>query len=319
MLNPKEPIFNTPRPIIYMLEIVFLGTGSSIPSRSRNLSSIWMRYEGNAFLFDCAEGTQRQLMSAKLSFMKIERIFITHWHADHWAGLIGLIQTMNLERRKKPLYIYGPEAERFVDNILELSYWAPRFKVIPVTIPFEGDEITPLYKTKDFEIHSTPAKHSIPAVIYSLKERDKINVDIAKAQKNYGLKQGPMIGKLKKKKQVVFKGKKIKLEDVALVKKGIKVVYTGDTQVCENLVKIAEGADILIHDSTFESEKETRMHAGAKQAAEVAKKAGVKKLILTHFSRRYVDVRPLEEQARKIFPNTVSAKDFMRVELKSTI
>ena len=159
-----------------MLEIVFLGTGSSVPSRKRNLASIWMHYsaeEDESILMDCGEGTQSQLMAAKLSFMKINRIFITHWHADHWAGLIGLIQTMNLERRRKPLYIYGPEAERFVDNILELGYWAPRFRVIPKDVPFEGDETTTLYKSRDFEILSTPARHSVPAVIYCFKEKDK--------------------------------------------------------------------------------------------------------------------------------------------------
>jgi len=304
-----------------MLDIVFLGTGASVPSRSRNLSSIWMHYsgeEGESFLMDCGEGTQRQLMSAKLNFMRIERIFITHWHADHWAGLIGLIQTMNLEKRKKPLHIYGPEAERFVSNILELGYWAPRFSVIPVDCLFEGDEITSLYRTNEFEVLSTPANHSVPSVIYCFRERDKVNVDIQKAQL-YGLKQGRLVGQLKNKGQIMIKGKKIRLEDVALVKLGLKVVYTGDTKSCPNLEAISKEADLLIHDSTFESEDETIMHSGAKQAAELARKVNAKNLILTHFSRRYQDVSSLEEEARKIFPQAISARDFMRITIKQGV
>ena len=116
-----------------MLEIVFLGTGSGIPSKRRNHAAIWLRYEGETLLWDCGEGTQRQLLKAGINFMKIDRIFITHWHADHWAGLIGLIQTMNLEKRRKALHIYGPDAERFVGDILDLDYWGPRFRVVPNT------------------------------------------------------------------------------------------------------------------------------------------------------------------------------------------
>ena len=301
-----------------MLEIVFLGTGSSVPSRTRNLASIWMGYsgeEGESLLFDCGEGTQSQLMAARLSFMKIDNIFISHWHADHWAGLIGLIQTMNLEGRKRPLYIHAPEAERFVDAILELGYWAPRVRVIPKDVPFEGEEITTVYQSTDFSVVSTPAKHSVPAVVYAFKEHDKMSVDLKKGAR-FGLKQGRLVGELKKKGKVVVKGKTIRLKDVEVKKLGLKVVYTGDTQTCRTLEAISQGADVLIHDSTFERQEQTKMHAGAKEAAELAKRAGVKQLILTHFSRRYQDVTPLVDIARKIFPKTLAAKDFMKISIK---
>lgn len=302
-----------------MLEIVFLGTGSGIPSPKRNLASIWLNYTGEkseTMLWDCAEGTQRQMFLAKINFMRIDRIFITHWHADHWAGIIGLIQTMNLERRRKPLHVYGPEAERFVENILALGYWAPRFKIVPVEVPYEGGEITRIWGTMEFDVFSIPARHTVPSVMYCLKEKDKINVDIEAAQKIYGLSQGPLVGKLKEKGKIVFKGKEIRLDNVAKVKKGLKVVYTGDTQVCENLYKIAEEADLLIHDSTFEEERDTVMHASAKEAGEVAKKVKVKRLVLTHFSRRYTDVKSLEAEAKKNFTDTISAHDFMKIVLK---
>ena len=298
-----------------MLEIVFLGTGSGIPSRRRKPSSIWLQNEGESFLWDCGEGTQLQLMKARLSFMRLKWIFITHWHADHWAGLIGLMQTMNLEKRKKPLYIYGPEAERFVGDILDLDYWGPRFKIIPKDVPFEGEDITPIVKGKDFEILSTPVNHTVPSVAYCFKEKDRVNVDIRKAG-DYGLKQGPLVGKLKKRGEIEFKGKKITMEDVGLVKRGIKVVYSGDTKPCKTLLNLAKGADVLIHDATFLEEMENRMHTGAKDAALLAKRAGVKELILTHLSRRYQDPKPLEIEARKSFKNTKIAEDFMRIELK---
>jgi ribonuclease Z len=306
-----------------MLEIVFLGTGSGIPTPKRNPAAIYMRYESDnehVMLFDCGEGTQRQMMKAKgVNFMRISRIFITHWHADHWAGLIGLIQTMNLEKRKKPLYIYGPEAERFVSDILDLDYWGPRFQIIAKNIPFEGQKITEIVKEKDFAIFSTPVNHSVPAVAYCLKEHDMWNVDLKKAGK-YGLKQSPLIGKLKKegKLKVKVKGKDtvIRLKDIGKLNPGLKVVYSGDTKSCSTLTKISKKADLLIHDSTFMEEREARMHGGVKDAAQTAKKAGAKKLILTHFSRRYQDLSPLEKEAKKVFKNTVTAEDFMRIDLK---
>lgn len=294
-----------------------LGTVSGIPTKKRNHPSIYLRFEGESFLWDCGEGTQRQLTIARLNFMKLERIFITHWHADHWAGLIGLMQTMNLEGRKKPLYIYGPEAERFVGDLLDLDYWGPGFKIIPINVPFEGIEESVIYKADNYEILSIPVNHTVPSVAYAFREYDVKNVDIKKATKLYGLKQGPLVGQLKEKGNIEYKGKKIKLDDVAVIKKGIKVVYSGDTRKCDTLVKLSKKADILIHDSTFgEDDAENKMHTGAKDAALVAKKAGVDQLILTHFSRRYLDVKPLEDEAKKVFKNTKAAYDFMKITLK---
>jgi ribonuclease Z len=298
-----------------MIEITFLGTGSSIPTKKRNHASIWMRHEGEVMLFDCGEGTQTQILKSGHNFMRINRIFITHWHADHWAGLIGLILTMNMEDRKKPLYIYGPEADRFVRDILDLGYWGAGFRLIPKHVPYEGDEITSVLKTKDFEITSIPVEHSVPAVAYCFKENDTVNVDILKAEKVYGLRQGPLVGKLKDKGSITYMGKKITLKDVGYTKRGAKVVYTGDTSPCDNVVKISESADLLIHEATFTEEIEDRRHSGAKEAAEIARKAKVKKLILTHFSRRYADEKVLEKEARKIFRNSKAAKDFMTLKV----
>jgi ribonuclease Z len=299
-----------------MLEVVFLGTGSGIPSKRRNPAAIWLQYEAECMLWDCGEGTQRQLMNAGLNFMKISRIFITHWHADHWAGLIGLMQTMNLEKRKRSLEIYGPEAERFVGDILDLDYWGPRFRVIGRNVPFEGNTLTTVLKEDRFKVVSIPVEHTVPSVAYAFVEDDSWNVDIKKAEELYGLKQGPMVGKLKDKGSIVLKGKTITLEDVGIHKPGIKLVYSGDTRPCQNLVTISKAADLLICDATFAEEMETRMHSSAKETAQIAKKAGVNQLCLTHFSRRYQDVKELEQEAKKTFPNTIMAQDFMRLKLK---
>ncbi|MFH0956642.1 MAG: ribonuclease Z [Candidatus Aenigmatarchaeota archaeon] len=298
-----------------MVEIVFLGTGSGVPTPKRNHAAIWMRHEGECMLFDCGEGTQKQLIKAGLNFMKIDRIFITHWHADHWAGIISLLLTMNLECRKRPLHIYGPEAERFVRDIQDLGYWGVGFRLVPVEVPYEGDGISTVEETDELVFTSVPVLHSVPAVAYALKVKDRINVDIKKAEKLYGIKQGPLVGKLKEAGEVTVGGKKVTLDDVGYVKKGQKIVYSGDTAPCEGIVRLAAGADVLIHDTTFTEEVEDRKHTGAKEAAVIAKKAGVGKLMLTHFSRRYADVSELEKEARKTFKDSFAAEDFMRIEV----
>jgi len=305
-----------------MLQITFLGTVSGIPTKDRNHSAIIFEYytdKKSTLLFDCGEGTQKQLMLSDISFMDIDNIFISHWHADHFAGLIPLIQTMNMEKRRKELTIFGPEAERFVADIIDLGYFGLRFPVNAINVPFEGDEITQIFEGDEFEILSIPTLHTVPSVAYCLKEKDRWNIDLNKL-KELGLKRGYWLNKLKEKGEAEVKGKKIKLEHISNKKEGLKVVYTGDTKPCENTVKISEGSDILIHDGTFLEldESQGKYHADVTEAAKIAKKANVKQLILTHISRRYNkdDIKEMEERAKKVFPNTKIAHDFMKVELR---
>ena len=301
-----------------MIEITFLGTVSGIPTKERNHPAIVLEYYGEekeTLLFDCGEGTQLQLMKAGISFMKIDKIFITHWHADHFAGLIPLIQTMNLEKRKRELKIFGPEAERFVSCILNLGYFGCRFPITPINVPFEGDRINLIDETDEYQILSIPVLHSVPAVAYCFKEKDKWSID-PKKLKELGLRRGYWLRKLKKFGKAKYKGREVKIEEVANLKKGLKVVYSGDTKPCDNMVKISENADLLIHDGTFLEEEEGKAHADVKKAARIAVKANVKQLILTHISRRYRDARELEEEARKVFDNTRVAYDFLKVRLR---
>ncbi|MFH0890178.1 MAG: ribonuclease Z [Candidatus Aenigmatarchaeota archaeon] len=299
------------------MEIVFLGTGSGIPSKERNHPGILLKYEGDQLLWDCGEGIQRQLALAGESFMKINNIFITHWHADHFAGLIGILQSMNLEGRKKTLTIHGPESELFVDAILELGHWGVGFNVKANDLTFEGSETETVLKTEEFSVYSIPVVHTVPAVAYCFKETDRVNVDLKKASV-FGLKEGPMIGKLKESGSIVFKGKKVDLEDVSTKRIGRKIVYSGDTIPCDNIAEMAKGADILIHDSTFleaQDNERKEAHSNVEDVAKIAKKADVKKLVLTHFSRRYRSMKEFEASAKKIFPNTIAAYDLMRIKV----
>lgn len=303
-----------------MIEVIFLGTVSGIPTRDRNHSAIiWNHYgeKKEILLLDCGEGTQRQMLIAGINFMDIDKIFITHWHADHFAGLIPLIQTMNLERRQKPLYIFAPEAEKFVSDIINLGYFGLKFEVEAVNLPFEGDEVNKIFETEDYEMLSIPVMHTVPTVAFALKEKDKWNIDLKKIRK-LKLKPGAWMKKLKEKGEAEYNGKKVRLKDVASGNTGLKVVYSGDTKPCKTVEKISEGADLLIHDGTFLEVEDAKgkHHADVSHAAKVAKSAGVKQLILTHISRRYKDMRPLETEARKFFKNTKIAHDFMKVQIK---
>ncbi|MEE9323596.1 MAG: MBL fold metallo-hydrolase, partial [Candidatus Aenigmarchaeota archaeon] len=235
-----------------------------------------------------------------------------------WVGLIGLLYTMNLEGRKRTLYIHGPDAERFIGDILDLDYWGTGFRVIPKSVPFEGNREVKVLESEDFEVTAIPTQHSVPSVAYCFRERDKVNVDIKKAERLFGLRQGRLIGKLKNKGVIEFKGKKIKIEDVGIRKPGVRMVYTGDTEPCKNILEISKGVDLLIHDATFIETKEEMMHSGAKEAAKLAKEAGVKSLILTHFSRRYTNLKEIEDEAKKVFRNSFAAKDFMNILVRNT-
>jgi len=302
------------------IRIVFLGSGSSVPTVERNHPAIFLDYEGDKFLWDCGEGTQRQMMIAGLKFMKINKIFITHWHADHFAGLIGLIETFNLNDRRKPLYIYGPDASRFIDAFSELSYWDFGFTVKTFDVNYEENKITKIFNDKNYEIFSIPVEHSVPAVAYCFQEKDRWNIDITKAKK-LGLKEGPILDKLKKNGKISLGRKIITLREVSKKTKGKKIVYSGDTAPCENILKISKDADLLIHDSTFiegpdDKKYLSKNHTNVRRAAEIAKNAGVEKLILTHFSRRYKNLDEILKKTREIFPNTELSHDFKEIDVE---
>lgn len=300
------------------IEVTFLGTTAGIPTPQRNHAALYVRYQSEqeyACLFDCGEGTQRQIFAAGLNFMKIDDIFISHWHADHFAGLLGLMETFNLEKRTRPLNIFGPEADKFVDVLLDLGYASKRYDIIAKPVPFEGGEITELLDLGEFRICSVPAKHSIPAVAYALIEKNRVKLDKEKMSALGLPEKGPVYKKLKEKGTAVINGKTINLKDIANVERGKKVVYSGDTMPCKNVALLAQEADLLIHDSTiFEEDALDKdyKHATFEEVLDLIKKARVKQAVLTHISRRYQNFEDLKEKI-KDFDNVKIAKDFMKV------
>ncbi len=303
------------------IEITFLGTTAGVPTKYRNHASIYLRYQSENeffYLFDCGEGTQRQIFTAGLNFMRISDIFISHWHADHFAGLLGLMQTMNLESRQKPLNIFGPEATKFVSILRSLGYARLNYHVHAHDIDFESKEISTLIEENEFFVQSIPAKHSIPAVAYAFVEKDRVKIDKDKITKLGLPPRGKIYKDAKEKGHLTFRGKKILLEEISTIEKGKKVVYSGDTLPTKNMIKLAEGADLLIHDSTFFSEDfsedEGYKHANFADVLKIAEEAKVKEVILTHISRRYQDMNELKEKIAD-HKNVRIAKDFMKVVL----
>lgn len=299
------------------VEIIMLGTSAGIPTRQRAHPSIFLTYKAKnefCYLLDCGEGTQRQILFAGLNPMKLNEIFITHWHGDHYLGLPGLIDTMGFENREKPLTIYAPEAER-IKRILNWGYPSKKFEIIPKDIPAKGKKITTLLETENFKIISVPVEHNIPAVAYALVEKDSIKIDKEKAKKIGLPSQGIIYREIKEKGEITFKNKKIKLEEVSFVKKGKRIVYSGDTKICENLAKLAKDADLLIQDCTyfdFSEEFKEYGHASLKDIIDMVKKTKIRKVILTHISRRYKSSTELKKQIKN-YPSLTLAEDFMKV------
>lgn len=297
-----------------MLDIDILGTIGTSPTRNRDLSSVLLNYRGDRILLDCGEGVQKTIMAEKLGLMKIDNIFITHWHADHFSGLLGLVQTMGLEDREKPLRIYGPpRTEEFVEKILSLGYFDRKYDIIAEDIQ-PGDNLSySNYKIKPFK-----TKHRVPSLGYAFEENVKKKASREKMSQ-LGLEPSPLIGKLKNGKTVEYKGETIKPEQIVKKVPGRKVVYTGDTAYSENTVKQSKNADLLIHEASFTKEiaEEIETHSSAEDAAKVAKKANVKKLLLIHFSRRFSkDPSPLFKEAKEVFDKIELAKENQNIKIK---
>ncbi|MFH1210209.1 MAG: ribonuclease Z [archaeon] len=294
------------------MEIIFLGTSGMQPTRERNLFSVLLRYKSENILIDCGEGTQRQLRIANMSSTKITKLLITHLHGDHINGLPGFLQNLNANEYNKELEIYGPIGlKKIMSHILSIAEVNIKLKVIEIK---EGL----FFKNDDFVLESKRLSHSCLCYGYSFIENDKRRINLNYTKK-YGLIKHPLLGELQKGKDIVYNGKKIKVKDSTIIVKGKKITLITDTKYCENAIKLARDSDILISESTFLNDlKETALrfkHLTSRDAALIAKKAKAKKLILTHFSQRYKDLRDMEKEARKVFRNTVTAKDFMKINL----
>jgi len=299
------------------IPLIFLGTGQAIPTARRNHTAILLKYKQENILLDCGEGTQRQFRKAKLNPCKITRILITHWHGDHVLGLPGLFQTLALNNYNKTLHIYGPRGtKKFISLLYKLFVFKEKIKIQVREIK-KGK----VFETSDFHIESLPMTHNTPCLAYSFIEKDKIRINKKKLNK-LNLK-GKVIAEIVKGKDISFRGNKIKASDLTYIEKGKKIAIIFDTSLNNNCYKIAKNSDLLICESTFlessESGKDLAKeykHLTASQAAQIAKKARVKKLILTHLSQRYEGKEKIIlQEAKKVFKNTTVAEDLNRIEI----
>ena len=297
------------------MEIIFLGTSSAVPTLERNHPSIALRAFAEVMLFDCGEGTQRQLIEAKISPMKITKIFISHFHGDHILGLGGLIQSLGFRGREKDLDIYGPKGlHKIINAISSFGYFQINYNLNIHEIQ-DGTVI----ETEDYVVECAKVEHNIPSYAYSIREKKKPLFLREKAEE-LGIPPGPLYGKLHNGEEVEFEGRIIKPEQVlGEAKKGNKISYSGDTRPCEEMIRLARDSDILIHESTYEAEDHQRAvdnaHSTSVEAAEIAREANVNELVLTHISTRYTSDENILSEAQKVFKNTKVAKDYMKIDL----
>lgn len=305
------------------MELEFLGTGAGVPAKHRNVSSLALKLldERNAvWLFDCGEGTQMQILHTGIRPRKIEKIFITHLHGDHIFGLPGLLSSRSFQGGDEELEIYGPKGlKKFVQTSLEITQTR-------LSYPVKFIEVTEgiVFKDNQFTVYCAKLEHGVDSYGYRvMEENHEGELQVEKLQA-LNIPAGPIYGKLKKGENVTLSdGRTLNGKDfVGTAKKGRIVTILGDTRKTSAAVRLAVGSDVLVHESTF-NKSQAKMardyyHSTTHQAAEVAKEANVKQLILTHISARYLakEAKELEKEAQEVFPNTKLAKDFDIFEVK---
>ena len=307
-----------------MLTVTFLGTSAARPTVERNVSGLAIHREGETLLFECGEGTQRQMKRFGVSFA-LSEIFFTHFHADHFLGVIGLIRTLGLQGRPEPLFLYGPKgAKKVLTTAMQLGVERVPFPV-EITEVRAGDKLHGARSTErdGYDIYAFPTEHGGgPSLGYVLKEhvrRGRFDVEKARAA---GIPEGPLWGKLSKGEAIeLADGRRLTADGfVGSARPGRLVVFTGDTRPCAATVDAASGADLLIHEATFGEEERERArdtgHSTAKEAAQVALACKAKRLVLSHVSARYsISADELAREAREVFQHTSVAKDGLEIDV----
>lgn len=297
-------------------DITFLGTSAQQPTRGRNHGAILIRWNEEGLLFDPGEGTQRQFIFANIAPPTVNRIFVSHFHGDHCLGLGSMLMRLNLDKVQHTIDCYYPAASK--KNFDALRYGCIYHEVINVKEhPVKKAGL--VEETENFKIKAAFLKHGVDNVGWRIEEKDRIKFK-KDLLKKFDI-EGPKVKQLEKEGKIKVDGKLIKLEDVSFIKKGQVVSVILDTKRCESMLELAKGADVLICESTFLKDNQKLadkyLHMTAEGAAEVAKEAGVKLLLLTHFSARYREAKAFAEEAAKVFPNTIAAEDLKRVDFPS--
>lgn len=305
----------------------FLGTSSGAPTTKRNVSAmaVFFTQRGKWWLFDCGEGTQHQLMHSPLKLSQLEKIFITHLHGDHLYGLIGLLASRSLRGgAPDPVTVFGPPGlDEYIQAIMRIS---PVHLQYPLSVKIISTG--QVYEDEDVTVSCVPVEHRIPAYGYAILEKPRAGAFRADLAKEQGIPPGPLYGKLKQ-------GETIQLPDgrifhpeqfVGPTQKGRKIVISGDTIPCQTIAELAQDADVLVHEATYAHPHldlaHRSGHSTALEVARLAVNAGVKQLILTHFSPRYEDeegevsLNDLLTEATNLHPQTMLAHDFLQVAVK---
>ncbi len=297
-----------------LFRITFIGTGGSWPQPGRAMPSVMIQIDDNVCLFDCGEGTQKQIMASPTSFMKIDHIFISHFHGDHFLGILGLIQSMSFNGRERELNVYGPPgAIGILSRAFNVGYYSLNYNIRIHELDYNS-----VVKMDGFTVKTMKADHPVPAISYKIEEDDLIKIDKEKADAA-GL-DSRLIEKLREKGSIDVNGKNFTLNDIrAGVRKGRSVVYSGDTRPNPEMVNFAKNVSVLIHDTTTDSSLEPKVnefgHTSSKQAAEIAKQAGVGRLYLYHFSPRIDSVDSLLSESKKIFEESYLSEDLKVYEI----
>ncbi len=299
------------------MKLVFLGTSASQPTEDRGMSCICLEREGEILMFDAGEGAQRSYLKSGLGWNKKMKIFVTHLHGDHCIGILGLLQTMTLQRRTEKIEIYGPKGidEFIAANIKVLNFGLS----IPVMISSIEEGIVADEKT--YTVKACNADHSVPAFSYVFQEKDKPGRFHPDKAKELGVPEGSLWNKLQNGEEVTVEGKTVKPSDVLGEKRlGKKIGISGDTRPTKKLEEFFKDCDYLSFDSTFLDELKDRAiethHSTSKEVATLAKNANVTNLILTHFSARYQDESVLADEAKTIHDSVIAAKDLLEIEIK---
>ena len=300
------------------LSITFLGTGGSWPTPERNVSSVAVKRGKEILLFDCGEGTQRQLQRSNLSYMQITKMFVSHFHGDHILGIPGLLQTMQLNDRKEKLDIFGPRGtKKLVEQLLSISYFEPAYEVVPHDL--RDREVL---KFEGYSIHVRRVMHLVPTLAYALIEDKRPGRFDKEKALELSIPEGRLFGKLQRGESITLADGKVILPNQVMgpARLGRKITISGDTLPCKALVGLARKSDVLLHDATFADDFSERAnqygHSTAKQAAMVAKAAKVERLYLVHLSPRYRTPAPLIEGARSVFENSFVPDDLSQIEIK---
>jgi ribonuclease Z len=293
-------------------ELIALGTSSQVPTRYRNHNGYLLRWDEHGLLFDPGEGTQRQMIFADVTVTQVTKILITHFHGDHCLGLAGISQRISLDRVPHPIEVYYPRSgQKYFDRLRKSSAYHDVSDIRPR--PIEGGGL--IHENDKFTLSCARLDHAVEAYGYRLSEHDGRTM-LPEKLEEAGVR-GPAVKQLIRDGSIQIGSRTVQLDDVSVHKPGQSFAFVMDTRMCDSAIELARGVDLLVCESTYLSSEEREAHAHghltARQAAIIAREAGARRLVLTHFSQRYGSLKPFLEEAREVHEDVIAVRDGDRV------